>query len=137
MQWNRRISTADGFRYIGGVVLALIVVNSVIQTAHWDRATLLRAALIYPPTILLIAALFAPRRLKIVLRLVTGVLCGTVLVCAVYALLRGGQPASARDSIRFANLAFWLPIHGAGLWWAITGNVAPWMQKSDEQSESA
>src|SRR5262245_59159514 len=96
---NRTISTADGFRYIAGVILALIVFFSIFTTDRWNQATLLRAALIYPPTLLLIAALFAPRRLSWVLRIVTGIFCGGVLCIVVFGMIAGNpQAATDRDA---------------------------------------
>jgi uncharacterized membrane protein len=119
-------STADRFRYAAGAVLSLIVVFSIFATDSWDQATVWRTALVYPPTVLLIAALVAPRKWQWVLREVAGVICGIAICVALFVIFSVDRlVATAADNVNFAKIALWLPIHAAGLCWALTGHIAP------------
>ena len=136
--WNRHISTADGFRYLAGAILALIIVFTIASTDRESAPTFAQAALFYPPAILLTAALFAPRRLRFVLRIATGLGCGAALGASVYGLVVIAPNHPERGNVfQFVKLAFWGPVFAGGLWWAITGRVAPWMSDEAEAEQTA
>ena len=131
-------STADAFRYIAGAGLSLIVVFSIFATDSWNQTTVWRTALVYPPTVLLIAALVAPRKWQWVLREVTGVLCGVAISVALFVIFSVDRlVATPADNVNFAKIALWLPIHAAGLCWALTGHIAPRFRERLRQSVSS
>lgn len=130
---KRYISEADGLRYLGGIALALVVFLSIYFTERWDEKAVMRAALFYPPTMLLTAALFAPRRLSYVLRGFTALFCGAMICGALIVVVLGIRQGIDWDSgLKFIKLGLWLPIFTAGFWWAITGRIAPWRNKKPE-----